>query len=131
MLHEQADVWKEAEGVARARYAVGQGAQQDVLRAQLEITRFEQLRAEQEADIESRLAELSRLVGREVPRDAVERRPPRPAARAARPRRAAGPGRGRLFPSCAREPPASSASGSRSSWRSATSSPTSPCRPAT
>ncbi|HEX9186339.1 MAG TPA: TolC family protein [Vicinamibacteria bacterium] len=71
VLHEQAEVWKEAEGVARARYAVGQGAQQDVLRAQLEITRFEQRRAEQEADIESRLAELSRLVGREVPRDAL------------------------------------------------------------
>jgi len=68
-LHEQVEVWKEAEGVARARYAVGQGAQQDVLRAQLEITRFEQFRAEQEADIESRLAELSRLVGREVVRD--------------------------------------------------------------
>jgi cobalt-zinc-cadmium efflux system outer membrane protein len=71
VLREQEDVWKEAEGVARARYAVGQGAQQDVLRAQVEITRFEQLRAEQAADIESRLAELSRLVGREVPRDAV------------------------------------------------------------
>jgi outer membrane protein, heavy metal efflux system len=71
VLREQAEVWKEAEGVARARYAVGQGAQQDVLRAQLEITRFEQLRAEQLAAIESRLAELSRLVGREVPRDAV------------------------------------------------------------
>jgi outer membrane protein, heavy metal efflux system len=69
VLREQADVWKEAEGVARARYAVGQGAQQDVLRAQLEITRFEQLRAEQEAEVESRLAELSRLVGRDVPRD--------------------------------------------------------------
>jgi len=69
VLHEQADIWKEAEGVARARYAVGQGAQQDVLRAQLEITRFEPLRAEQEADVESRLAELSRLVGRDVPRD--------------------------------------------------------------
>jgi outer membrane protein TolC len=71
VLHEQADVWKEAEGVARARYAVGQGAQQDVLRAQLEITRFEQLRAEQQADVDSRLAELSRLVGREVPRDSA------------------------------------------------------------
>jgi outer membrane protein TolC len=71
VLREQADVWKEAESVARARYAVGQGAQQDVLRAQLEITRFEQLRAEQEAEVESRLAELSRLVGRDVPREAV------------------------------------------------------------
>lgn len=71
VLREQEEVWKEAEGVARARYAVGQGAQQDVLRAQVEITRFEQRRAEQEADIESRLAELSRLVGREVARDTV------------------------------------------------------------
>ncbi len=71
VLREQEDVWKEAESVARARYAVGQGAQQDVLRAQVEITRFEQLRAEREADIETRLAELSRLVGREVTRDAV------------------------------------------------------------
>jgi len=71
VLREQAEVWKEAEGVARARYAVGQGAQQDVLRAQVEITRFEQLRAEQDADVESRLAELSRLVGREVTSDAV------------------------------------------------------------
>ena len=71
VLREQEDVWKEAESVARARYAVGQGAQQDVLRAQVEITRFEQLRAEQEAEVESRLAELSRLVGREVQPDSV------------------------------------------------------------
>lgn len=70
VLREQAEVWKEAEGVARARYAVGQGAQQDVLRAQVELTRFEQLEAEQEAVIETRLAELSRLVGREVTRNA-------------------------------------------------------------
>jgi len=71
VLREQEEVWKEAEGVARARYAVGQGAQQDVLRAQIEITRFEQFRAEQEAAIEARLAELSRLVGRDVGRDAA------------------------------------------------------------
>ena len=71
VLREQGEVWKEAEGVARARYAVGQGAQQDVLRAQVEITRFEQLRAEQEAAVETRLAELSRLVGRDVTRDIV------------------------------------------------------------
>jgi cobalt-zinc-cadmium efflux system outer membrane protein len=71
VLREQEDVWKEAESVARARYAVGQGAQQDVLRAQVEITRFEQLRAEREAEVEARLAELSRLVGREVQPDTV------------------------------------------------------------
>jgi outer membrane protein TolC len=66
LLREQEAVATEAEGVARARYAVGQGAQQDVLRAQVEITRFEPLRAAQEAEVESRLAELARLVGREV-----------------------------------------------------------------
>jgi cobalt-zinc-cadmium efflux system outer membrane protein len=71
LLGEQEEVWKEAEAVARARYAVGQGAQQDVLRAQVELTRFEPLRAEQAAEIEAREAELSRLVGREVKRDAV------------------------------------------------------------
>jgi cobalt-zinc-cadmium efflux system outer membrane protein len=71
VLREQEEVWREAEAAARARYAVGQGAQQDVLRAQVEITRFEQLRAEQEAAIEARLAELSRLAGRDVTRDAV------------------------------------------------------------
>jgi cobalt-zinc-cadmium efflux system outer membrane protein len=71
VLREQEEIAKEAEGVARARYAVGQGAQQDVLRAQLEITGFEQLRAQQEAESEAREAELSRLVGREVGQDAV------------------------------------------------------------
>jgi cobalt-zinc-cadmium efflux system outer membrane protein len=71
LLGEQEGVWKEAEAVARARYAVGQGAQHDVLRAQVEITRFEPLRAEQEAEIAAREAALSRLVGREVKRDAV------------------------------------------------------------
>ncbi|HSD29214.1 MAG TPA: TolC family protein [Vicinamibacteria bacterium] len=71
VLRDEEEVWKEAEGVARARYAVGQGAQQDVLRAQVEITRFEQLRAQLQAEIEAREAELSRLVGREVTRDSV------------------------------------------------------------
>ena len=71
VLREQEQIATEAEGVARARYAVGQGAQQDVLRAQLEITGFEQLRTGQEAEIEARQAELSRLVGRDVGREAV------------------------------------------------------------
>jgi outer membrane protein TolC len=72
VLREQEEISKQAEGVARARYAVGQGAQQDVLRAQLEITRFEQLRAQQQAEIEARLAELARLVGRDVGREAIQ-----------------------------------------------------------
>ncbi len=71
VLSDEQEVWKETEGVARARYAVGQGAQQDVLRAQVEITRLEQKRAGLEAEVEAREAELTRLVGREVTRDAA------------------------------------------------------------
>jgi outer membrane protein TolC len=69
VLRDEQEVWNETEGVARARYAVGQGAQQDVLRAQVEITRLEQRRAGLEAQIEAREAELTRLVGREVSRN--------------------------------------------------------------
>jgi outer membrane protein TolC len=64
LIRDQEDVWKQIEGVARARYGVGQGAQQDVLRVQVEVTRIEQLRAEQEAEAEIRLAELNRLLAR-------------------------------------------------------------------
>jgi outer membrane protein TolC len=64
LIRDQEDVWKQIEGVARARYSVGQGAQQDVLRVQVEVTRIEQLRAEQEGEAEIRLAELNRLLGR-------------------------------------------------------------------
>jgi hypothetical protein len=71
VLRDEQEVWKETEGVARARYAVGQGAQQDVLPAQVEITRLEQRRAGLEAELEAREAELTRLVGREVKRDEV------------------------------------------------------------
>jgi outer membrane protein TolC len=71
VLRDEQEVWRETEGVARARYAVGQGAQQDVLRAQVEITRLEQRRAELEGELQAREAELTRLVGREVTRAAV------------------------------------------------------------
>jgi outer membrane protein TolC len=71
VLRDEQEVWKETEGVARARYAVGQGAQQDVLRAQVEITRLEQRRAGLEAEVAAREAELTWLVGREVRRDAA------------------------------------------------------------
>lgn len=65
LIRDQESIWKQIEGVARARYAVGQGAQQDVLRVQIEVTRIEQLRAEQEAEAAIRLAELNRLLARE------------------------------------------------------------------
>jgi len=64
LIHDQEEIWKQIEGVARARYAVGQGAQQDVLRVQVEVTCIEQLVAEQEAEAEIRLAELNRLLDR-------------------------------------------------------------------
>lgn len=64
LVAEQGNVWQQIEGVARARYAVGQGAQQDVLRAQIELTRVEQLRTEQALEAEVRLAELNRLAAR-------------------------------------------------------------------
>ncbi len=83
LLREQAEVWRETEGVARARYAVGQGAQQDVLRVQVELTRVGQVQAEQEAEAAVRLAELNRLLARpaEAPLETPARLSARPEAR--------------------------------------------------
>jgi outer membrane protein, heavy metal efflux system len=64
VIHEQEEIWKEIEGVARARYGVGQGAQQDVLRVQVEVTRMQQQRAEEQAEASVRRAELNRLLAR-------------------------------------------------------------------
>ncbi len=61
LAREQGDAWRQIEGVARARYAVGLSAQQDVLRAQVELTRIEQLQARQAAEAEIALAEVNRL----------------------------------------------------------------------
>jgi cobalt-zinc-cadmium efflux system outer membrane protein len=64
LTRQQRETWRETEGVVRARYAVGQGAQQDVLRVQVELTRVEQSEAEQAAEADIRLAELNRLLAR-------------------------------------------------------------------
>jgi outer membrane protein, heavy metal efflux system len=64
LTREQREAWRETESVARLRYAVGQGAQQDVLRVQVERTRVEQSEAEQATEAEIRLAELNRLLAR-------------------------------------------------------------------
>ncbi len=64
LIRDQEENWKQIEGVARARYAVGQGAQQDVLRVQVEVTRIQQFQAEQEAENDIRLAEINRLLAR-------------------------------------------------------------------
>lgn len=64
LTREQADVWLQIEGVARARYSVGQGNQQDVLRTQVELTRVGQVLAEQASEEAIRLAEINRLLDR-------------------------------------------------------------------
>jgi outer membrane protein TolC len=64
LTREQSEVWRQIEGVARVRYSVGQGNQQDVLRTQVELTRVGQALAEQEAEASIRLAEINRLLGR-------------------------------------------------------------------
>ena len=61
---EQRGLLQQIEVVARARYAVGQGAQPDVLRVQTEVTRIEQRVIEQAAEAEVRLAEINRLLAR-------------------------------------------------------------------
>jgi outer membrane protein TolC len=66
LTREQEGLWNQIEGVTRARYSVGQGAQQDVLRVQVEVTRIGQLLAEQEGEAEIRRAELNRLLDRPV-----------------------------------------------------------------
>jgi cobalt-zinc-cadmium efflux system outer membrane protein len=56
------------EATVRARYAAGLSVQQDVLRAQIELARIDELKAAQQATIAARVAEINRLLGR--PQDA-------------------------------------------------------------
>jgi outer membrane protein TolC len=64
LTNEQGELWRHMEGIARARYGVGQGNQQDVLRTQVELTRVGQLVVEQETAIAVRVAEINRLLDR-------------------------------------------------------------------
>jgi outer membrane protein TolC len=64
-LLDQLDaIWQKSAGVARARYEAGEGAQSDVLRAQLEQNRLRQRRWALQADERGRVQELNRLRGR-------------------------------------------------------------------
>jgi outer membrane protein TolC len=54
-------LWRDAEVMARTRYEVGQGAQSDLLRAQLERTRLQQRRVALEGEERTRLQALNRL----------------------------------------------------------------------
>ena len=64
LIREQQEIWRQTESVIRARYAVGRGAQPDVLRAQVEVVRIERLLVEQEAEAEIRVAEINQLLDR-------------------------------------------------------------------
>jgi outer membrane protein TolC len=64
LIDERSRSWREISEVARDRYAAGIGAQQDVLRAQVEVLRLDELRAEEYARFANRQAELDRLIGR-------------------------------------------------------------------
>ena len=56
-------LWTQAEGSARARYEAGEGAQSDILRAQLERSRLKQRRWALTAEERRRVAVLNRLRG--------------------------------------------------------------------
>lgn len=60
LLDERAALWQRSLGAALARYQAGTGAQVDVLRARLELTRLDQQRAALDAQERSRLQALNR-----------------------------------------------------------------------
>ena len=69
LIEERRETARQIEATTRDRYATGLAVQQDVLRAQVELARIDELKATQRAAITSRLAELNRLLGR--PQDAA------------------------------------------------------------
>lgn len=68
LIEDRSRSWREISDIVRERYAVGLGVQQDVLRAQIEVLRVDEARAQQKAQVVSRRAEIDRALGR--PQDA-------------------------------------------------------------
>jgi outer membrane protein TolC len=66
LLAQLEGLWQSSAGVARARYESGEGAQSDVLRAQLELNRLRQRRWSLEAQERNAVQTLNRLRGRPV-----------------------------------------------------------------
>jgi outer membrane protein TolC len=64
LLARRDGLWVKAEAMARIRYETGDGAQSDLLRAQLERTRLRQRRAALLAEEKGRVLALGRLRGR-------------------------------------------------------------------
>jgi outer membrane protein TolC len=64
ILHETKELMKNVQGIAETRYATGQGMQQDVIRAQLEVSMLLDRIAEEDRKKETQAALISSLVGR-------------------------------------------------------------------
>ncbi len=64
LIEERSQTWRQIEAVVRERYATGLAVQQDLLRAQAELLRIDEERADEEARLRSRLAGVNRAVGR-------------------------------------------------------------------
>ncbi len=64
LIEDRSRSWREISDIVRERYAVGLGVQQDVLRAQIEVLRLDETRAEQTAQVATRRAEVNRALGR-------------------------------------------------------------------
>jgi outer membrane protein TolC len=64
LLEGRRGSWREIAGIARERYETGLAVQQDVLRAQIELLRLDETRAELNALAAARLAEINRLLRR-------------------------------------------------------------------
>jgi outer membrane protein TolC len=63
LLDDLERIWQKSLGTVRARYESGEGAQSDVLRAQLELNRLQQRRWSMKAEEAARLQALNRLRG--------------------------------------------------------------------
>lgn len=64
LIEDRSRSWREISDIVRERYAVGLGVQQDVLRAQVEVLRVDEARADQGAQLANRRAEINRVLGR-------------------------------------------------------------------
>ena len=74
LVEERRETARQIEATTRDRYAAGLAVQQDVLRAQAELARVDELKAQQRASIAARRAELDHLVGASI--DAKGELPP-------------------------------------------------------
>ena len=64
LIEERRETARQIEATTRDRYAAGLAVQQDVLRAQVDLAKIDELKAAQRAVITTRLAELNGLLGR-------------------------------------------------------------------